>query len=1241
MSKRIPVSILFLSFFIYTNFSIAQGSVCADSVGDDGADPFCSTTGIVFPNCNSSNSSCVNSSEIGPNYGCLTTQPFPAWYYLQIDDTGALTFRISQSTNEDGTGTQLDVDFICYGPFADPVSPCTAELTAGNTVDCSYSPDAVEAMNIPAATAGEFYLVLITNFSEQPGFINFQQTGGTGSTDCSILEAALGPNQDICGSDPIVLDGTSDGAIRYEWSVYNETTMVFDIISGEISPTYTVMTSGRYQLLIEDVDGNTEVDEVVITFYTPPIIANTPQDLSACDDDGNGIETFDLTQNTSIILGAQDPIEFTVTYHFTQEDAENYTGAAGDNIITDPGNFVNTVADQVIWARIGGTNQICFEITSFILRVYESPVANVPMDIELCDNALDGSDTNGIVEFDLSNIASEVLGTQNSADFIVSLYESQVDADAGVSGTELPNNYTNIANPQTIYVRIENVSEQSCYETTSFQLIVNPLPVVVPVVSLLQCDDDTDGISLFNLSEANTLISSNAANEFFSYYLTETAAINADPADQITNFTAYPNPIPISSTVFSRIETDNGCFRTAQVDLVVSATQIPVGFGLSYRTCDNTDIDNDDANGIATFDFSDATSQVTALYPPGQNLIITYYENLADALAEENAIVDPANHRNDASPFIQNLYVRVDDGTNNGCLGLGQHIQLEVAGLPENNSVTDFVLCSDDPNQATFDLTEKDVEVIGFQAGALLISYHRTQNEAINNTGQITGAFINESNPQTIWVRVQSDDNNNGTADIDECFRSTISFDLEVLHNPELINPDPINLCSDQVDTFYNLTLREDQITGGATNIVLSYYESQNDVDNDNVIPNPASYLNTTLTRDLIVVGRDTGNSCFSSVTLQLRTTLYDDFNLSPTALETCESDQEGVGIFDLTLAVQDILNLNDADISNDLSISDYNIDYYESMQDAELGNTNIISSPSAYQNVQIFNQVVYVRVDPLAMDNNCFRVIPVQLIVNTLPDFTLEEEYVLCLENDGVIINLIPTDVIDTSLDDTVYDFQWYVGATATTGNEIPGEIGAIYSPTTAGQYAVLVTNNSTMCVSVVVTTVVESYPPQIEDFTVELLSGAFSDNATIEVMVDSDAIGDYEYRLDTGDWQSSPVFTRVTRGEHFVYVRDVFMCGEIELPVEFVVDYPRYFTPNGDGFHESWGIVGNDNVQINGILIFNRSGKLLKDLGSLGTWDGTYNGNLLPSSEYWFKVRYTENGIMKEFNASFSLIR
>jgi gliding motility-associated-like protein len=90
-------------------------------------------------------------------------------------------------------------------------------------------------------------------------------------------------------------------------------------------------------------------------------------------------------------------------------------------------------------------------------------------------------------------------------------------------------------------------------------------------------------------------------------------------------------------------------------------------------------------------------------------------------------------------------------------------------------------------------------------------------------------------------------------------------------------------------------------------------------------------------------------------------------------------------------------------------------------------------------------------------------------------------------------------------------------------------------------------------------------------------------------------------------------------------------------------VIDYPHYFTPNGDGFHDTWNVSGLRNFDaVTKIYIFDRFGKLLKQLSSSGEgWDGTYNGQLLPSTDYWFTVDYPENGVMKQFKAHFTLKR
>src|SRR5690606_32152549 len=163
----------------------------------------------------------------------------------------------------------------------------------------------------------------------------------------------------------------------------------------------------------------------------------------------------------------------------------------------------------------------------------------------------------------------------------------------------------------------------------------------------------------------------------------------------------------------------------------------------------------------------------------------------------------------------------------------------------------------------------------------------------------------------------------------------------------------------------------------------------------------------------------------------------------------------------------------------------------------------------------------------------------------------------------------------------------------------------------------------------------------------TATVTTQAFSSNQVIEVAVAE--TGDFEFSLDNGSWQSNGtntmVFTNVPVGEHLVTVRDVYGCGEVSEMVT-IIGYPQYFTPNGDGYHDTWNIVGFANQPDTQIFIFDRFGKLLKQLSPSGTgWDGTFNGEPVPSNDYWFKVEYTDlnstSNVHKEFTSHFTLKR
>jgi DNA-directed RNA polymerase subunit F len=151
--------------------------------------PFCTTDLVTFR-------AGINTlPDLGPQYGCLTTQPNPIWYHLKIGTPGSITITISAVN---------DVDYICYGPFNSlEESRNVNNLTLLNSRNnqsvptssrCGYSTSNVEILNITNAVAGKYYILLITNFANTNQDISFQKTAGAGETDCSIVSLCSIPD---------------------------------------------------------------------------------------------------------------------------------------------------------------------------------------------------------------------------------------------------------------------------------------------------------------------------------------------------------------------------------------------------------------------------------------------------------------------------------------------------------------------------------------------------------------------------------------------------------------------------------------------------------------------------------------------------------------------------------------------------------------------------------------------------------------------------------------------------------------------------------------------------------------------------------------------------------------------------------------------------------------------------------------------------------------------------------------
>ena len=158
------------------------------------AAPFCTDAdgGYQYPAATDTQSP-FTQPDGSSNVGCLGSTPNPAWYFMKIAEDGDIAINIMGSNNGGVSGTN-DIDFILWGPFANQEEICglATNLTwandPANIVSCSYSGSAVELATITGAVVGEYYVLLLTNFSNQPTNVYFDaDPSSTGQTDCSIF----------------------------------------------------------------------------------------------------------------------------------------------------------------------------------------------------------------------------------------------------------------------------------------------------------------------------------------------------------------------------------------------------------------------------------------------------------------------------------------------------------------------------------------------------------------------------------------------------------------------------------------------------------------------------------------------------------------------------------------------------------------------------------------------------------------------------------------------------------------------------------------------------------------------------------------------------------------------------------------------------------------------------------------------------------------------------------------------
>ena len=408
--------------------------------------------------------------------------------------------------------------------------------------------------------------------------------------------------------------------------------------------------------------------------------------------------------------------------------------------------------------------------------------------------------------------------------------------------------------------------------------------------------------------------------------------------------------------------------------------------------------------------------------------------------------------------------------------------------------------------------------------------------------------------------------------------------------------------------TLFDLSQADSLFTENDPNVSVAYFLNQAGADlNESALPQ--SYTNVSDPQQIVVRVTNNTTGCYvlSFLNLQVNTLANQSLNLP----EQCDSDgvEDGFHLFDLT----------QAPVS---AGSGQAITYYESENDALLED-NPIGNPSAYQNLTPYGeQIVYARVENA---QGCARIARIRIKVNPLPDIDVNE----ALENHLVCVN---TPTFSTVLDPAFldgsnpedYSYQWFF-----EGWPVPGGNSPTLTVTTEGLYTVQVTDNNG-CSDIRYVPVLASSTAIIESIDIVDLT----DWNTVTVNLTSNSYGNYVFALNhMNTYQSSNVFNNVPSGIHTVYIKDLNGCP-IASQVIAVTGIPNYFTPNGDGFNDTWNVKGIGSGFNTGTVvhIFDRYGKLIKQLGADGQgWDGTFNGKPLPSTDYWYVVKLADGRMVK----------
>jgi gliding motility-associated-like protein len=1121
-----------------------------------------------------------------------------------IESIGSVTFSggITIVTNKGETvniNSQPIANFTTSGPFnvdgnTDYVTYKVTNLTGNISIDSSGELYCAYFNQNGAATSGSFY----SGFPSSPE-INFDTT-----------VAALGnciPNITLEAANTALFD-------EFEWFFDDETGGGF-ISTGNANAAYKPTNSGRYKLIgkINCSGATFESLEIPVSICPDDYDRDTIIDNLDADIDNDGILNCDESIGNAIInivdidypsIVFQDSSINNSTISLYSE-TENSNSFSGDNL----GNFesiINPAIDTKLKYELKFNQNINLKFTQnktanhiisadefFILKIGPNNKNITLLDPDnqlLIDTNFDGIFETGITEISASEIHFKYVVNTTGATSTFEFVANQIDQ------IDFKHQSAGITTPSTFHGNIQ----LTCFSRDSDG---------DGIEDMFDLDSDNDGIPDFNETDNDT------DGDLIANYLD----VDAD-----------------NDGIYDLVEAGHNLTDANQDGIIDNANAT---FGINGLV-DDLEITPDDKILAINYTIADTDAD--------RNFNFLELDSDNDGC---NDVIEAGFTGNGLGKLSPNS-LDVDDygrvKNSDGYETLTNDNYINGAPIIINTPFIDVTFCENDTNTISIDSNADTFQWEVFD-GTIWLDI----SDNALYSGSTTKSLMITNVPTSINTKYRVKLNLSGNT----CGDISNEITLTVNPKPVILNSIvQLNQCADNAAeiTTVNLTEAEINISTDKT-VSFEYYETEakailggvsNRVSNKEKHP-----VNKTASAWVRIVSDKT---CYTISRINVTASFAGDINYNK-IFEECDdfidengndSNKDGVATFDFSSAAQDI--------KNSLSFTDpfiIDVFFYETPEDRDAATHPILDITKHRNNGNAsfaFDQTIYIKIKN--KNNDCEGIGKLFLKTSKIPEFTVDGEapnnpIIICTKN-------IPY-TLEVKNPQGTYDYKW----SEKSGTPIPIDDIQNIPISHAGEYTVTAYSRDTKTCSQSRTISVQksNFDALDESFvTIKDDTSASNSNLSIQIEIPINPLinEEFQYALENENGilirnlQDSNIFNNIDGGVYNIIVENKNGCGTSELIVS-VIQFPKFFTPNGDGENDTWGIKGANKILYpnSSINIFNRFGKLVAQVPiDSQSWNGTYNGQALPSDDYWFYIQLipadaSKSPILKK--GHFSLLR